>query len=887
MIKERFLRRGLIVLAFMAMAVLVSPLSSARAVEGAKGLYLDDAAQFRYAEFLMNEGDYRASAREFSRFIATFPESPLLPNAHFKVAESYLSAGRYSKAEREFVRFINNFPDHDKAAEAELLFWTLSEERKRKEADLKGMLAETDTKEVESEAFKAVVVLKNLESALDEPEPPKPVFDELAVPLEAPVFPELSPPSQVRREPAPLERETPVREELVSVPPHAPIVPEHDFFAMQSVIEETPAAMEKEAIVVSSIDEPWKEPEPVLPPVIKEKPAPEPLEGLRAVVEPPIEEPAPPAPPALIEESFSEVEELPVEVEEEAIAISSIDEPWKEAEPVLPPVIKEEPTPEPVEELHVVVETFEESAPPAPIEESFSKVEEVPVEAEEAPTAISSIDEPISTKESLPKEEAVPVEVEEGPLVVSSIDEPWKEAETETPSIIKKEFLPESIEEPVDKPLPVPLVKESFDKPAREASIPIEVRPSEIMPTHEALVPPIPSTIIERARPRPDLLRAAQVMYFDGDTTQDIARELDQLKLGNINAIIVRVFHNQYDTVYRHVEVAKGEDVGAGVYFKTGYAPVIADILGDIATMAHQRDISVFAWMTTRYANYGIEEREDLACKGYDLETDMVMRCKGLDLFNERNVERLEGLFRDIAAYDVDGILFQDDLVLRHTEGYGDVASVSYMAETGRRLDPALMYIKRAPGKGVGYTEEFWRWARWKNKKLLAVADRLKRVSAQENPRLKFAINFMYESVTNPGGSLAWLSQDLEKAKDVGFDYYSIMAYHRQIGEELDLDVAGASELIEGLVHDAVEIIGDPKKVLIKLQTVDWHTGKRLPEDEVVTLLKSVSAASGVSLAVVPYKIGFPFGELGGLRAVATAPASITDDGEEAGVKDR
>ncbi len=143
------------------------------------------------------------------------------------------------------------------------------------------------------------------------------------------------------------------------------------------------------------------------------------------------------------------------------------------------------------------------------------------------------------------------------------------------------------------------------------------------------------------------------------------------------------------------------------------------------------------------------------------------------------------------------------------------------------------------------------------------MAGRLRGVVREKRPGVKFALNLMYESVTNSPSALAWLSQDLAMSVEADFDYYSIMAYHRQMGYELGKRPIVIKGLIEKMVVDAARVVGDPQRVLIKLQTIDWKTGRALPDHEVVELIRRVRAIRDVSLAIVPYRGDFPFYELG------------------------
>ncbi|MBI1911930.1 MAG: outer membrane protein assembly factor BamD [Deltaproteobacteria bacterium] len=372
---------------------------------------------------------------------------------------------------------------------------------------------------------------------------------------------------------------------------------------------------------------------------------------------------------------------------------------------------------------------------------------------------------------------------------------------------------------------------------------------------------PVPEYYPER---RPNL-RAVQVMLFEGKTLAQVEQELKRLKDSGIDTIIVRAFHNSGDRYYPFAS----PKAKAGVYFKTTHAPVVDDSLSGIIHAARRQDLKVFAWMTTRYADYGIENEDELACRGYDISTRQGFKCKGLDLFNEKAVKRLEALYSDLAEYDIDGILFQDDLVLRHNEGFGTSMSALYKKETGRTINPESLYLRVGEKPSIHYTQLFWEWASWKNKRLLTVAQRLKEVVHKKRPETRFAINLMYESLTNPPFALAWLSQNLEEANKVGFDYYSIMAYHRQMGQELNKDSASIKGMIEKMVEEASRTIGEPHRVLIKLQTIDWKTGAPLSNAEVVDLIRDVKSVKDVSLAVVPYRGDFPFNELGFPNGVA------------------
>lgn len=368
----------------------------------------------------------------------------------------------------------------------------------------------------------------------------------------------------------------------------------------------------------------------------------------------------------------------------------------------------------------------------------------------------------------------------------------------------------------------------------------------------------LPQPLPERLRDMRPGLRAVQVMFFEGRTYAEVESEIKALKSSGVDTVILRVFHNRGDRF--HPVARQGAD--RGVYFSTVNAPVVDDILPSVLEIAHRNGIKVFAWMTTRYADYGIEG--ELACASYDLSEKEYARCKGLDLFSDAAVERLEKLFSDLAGYDIDGVLFQDDLVLRHNEGFGVAAAAAFARDTGMKLDPESLYVRGLVAGQVHYTRLFWKWSSWKNRRLVGVAEKLMHAVKRKRPEAMFAINLMYESVTNPPYALAWLSQDINEALKADFDYYSIMAYHRQMGQELQKDGAEIRNMIARMVADAAITVGDPGRVLMKVQTIDWKTGQPLEDDEVVGLIREIKGVRDVSVAVVPYRSGFPFAALSG-----------------------
>jgi hypothetical protein len=354
-----------------------------------------------------------------------------------------------------------------------------------------------------------------------------------------------------------------------------------------------------------------------------------------------------------------------------------------------------------------------------------------------------------------------------------------------------------------------------------------------------------------------------QVFDFDGKNLEEVEKRVREVKKAGVNTVILRVFQNKGGRVYRFAKPQHTE----GVYFKTEYAPVVDDILGKVAEIVHRNGLDLFAWITTRYANYGGEDPPEYRCKSYNFETKKMEVARGFNLFHPDVVKRLEGLFRDLGRYPIDGILFQDDLILKHNEDFSADANKAFLKEFGYSPHPDMFYIDPYPSESgkyyvKAYTDRFWSWAKWKNRWLMNLAKRLMEAARESNPNLQFGINLYYEAVLNHSNGVAWFSQTLSEALEKNFDYYAVMAYHRQTMKELNMEERKAIELMAEVAGRAVKSVGDPAKVLMKMQILDWKSYEVLPKKEVEEILTGILNHGEVSLAFVPYIGQFPLHSL-------------------------
>jgi len=342
------------------------------------------------------------------------------------------------------------------------------------------------------------------------------------------------------------------------------------------------------------------------------------------------------------------------------------------------------------------------------------------------------------------------------------------------------------------------------------------------------------------------------VLLFRGTAPAEIEANLARLKDAGVTTVFVRVFQNRGD---RPLFYGGRPTAAVGVYFPTTAAPVVADNLAVVSAACRRLGLSVYAWMTTRACDWLLEERPDLADLRYDSAAGKVLPSARLNIFHPVVRQRLTAVFRDLARADIDGVLFQDDLVLKTGEGFSPEAIEAYLKERGTAISPALLF-DRQPGASAAailsaefYREAFWPWVAWKNQALLDLAQELMAAARAVRPGLRFALNMYYETVLNPRMALAWYAQDLGVARSRTFDYFSLMSYHRQIGRELSYTPDDAVAAVGVLSRQAAAAVGNPARVIVKVQSLDWETRALIPAEEFDRALGA--AAPGVSLAFV------------------------------------
>lgn len=363
--------------------------------------------------------------------------------------------------------------------------------------------------------------------------------------------------------------------------------------------------------------------------------------------------------------------------------------------------------------------------------------------------------------------------------------------------------------------------------------------------------PPHPQEKILEALPTRDghlKMNAVQIFVFSSPDIDSLGDEIRALRSKGVDTLIVRAFQNQGDRPL----ISSLEIKEPGVYFETDEAPVAGDVISPIVDIAGPLGMKVFAWITTRRSDWLINRHPEWLEYKYDFTLGRSLPTRSLSIFQGGVREKLKALVGDLAATGVDGILFQDDLIMRFNEGFSNLASRLFLMETGMGVHPDDLFIPSgSPGKAPRFRPLFHEWCRWKSKELMAFQNELAGEARRINPSISIAANVYYESVLKPENGLAWYAQDVRQLLENGIDFLALMSYHRQIKSELSLNDEQLNAILEQVVGRAKELSIDESRIIFKIQTTDWENIEVIPDHEWEAVRDFFREAGNFSIALL------------------------------------
>ncbi|MBN2400532.1 MAG: hypothetical protein JXI33_09380, partial [Candidatus Aminicenantes bacterium] len=307
--------------------------------------------------------------------------------------------------------------------------------------------------------------------------------------------------------------------------------------------------------------------------------------------------------------------------------------------------------------------------------------------------------------------------------------------------------------------------------------------------------------------PSPKQLVSAPVRGYEIQWRgNDYAHAPDPLRLqaNGFDRIIVRVFSD--------------DEKGGGLYFNNPAFKTVRPVLDAWAPYFQGGKVELWAWMGSRYFRW----LKDVRILDHEWQKGQKRIIPRLDLFNPDAEQTIVSMFKELAAKPVQGILIQDDLVLRRGEGFSNWGRAHFTRKTGLAADEAMM-------RQAGSTHNL-AWQTLKCERVGYILQTIIQACKAVNPPIKMAMNIHYELASQPQQARSWYAHDPETLAASGLDYFYLMAYHRQIRSELNLDENASRLYFVKMTTAALERFG--ARLVVKLQGRDWQTSAPIPLEE-------------------------------------------------------
>jgi biofilm PGA synthesis lipoprotein PgaB len=331
-------------------------------------------------------------------------------------------------------------------------------------------------------------------------------------------------------------------------------------------------------------------------------------------------------------------------------------------------------------------------------------------------------------------------------------------------------------------------------------------------------------------------LVGAQISVLEEENWRACEKYFYELRERGYNSIILRVFHNRKDRFHCLVKEADRKQNREGVYFNTDQAPVILDILTPACASAHRAGLKIFAWMTTLKANYARNSRPQVL--SYDEKSGSIIREENLLAPTaSANIDFLKKLFLDLAAYPIDGILLQDDLMLRHNQGFEQIDGTIIP-------NPKNLYQHTDKNRTQisVYKPLFHRWRRQQALTLQHVANTIFTTCRSLKPALLCAQNTHYELLYNDDWGRDWFACTQESLAVSQADYLMVMAYQERIRNELDLVTEKElSSTMLKLFENGLTL--EKKKIIFKFETPPPTVSRKQKLKSIATLQETIRNA--------------------------------------------
>lgn len=289
------------------------------------------------------------------------------------------------------------------------------------------------------------------------------------------------------------------------------------------------------------------------------------------------------------------------------------------------------------------------------------------------------------------------------------------------------------------------------------------------------------------------------------------------------------------------------DTVMAGPLAVTG--PLTKNTLPHIVFLAHQAKLKLYIIMPMRTDPEALASHPGWEDTKYDLQSGALQPSGTLDLFNA-DVERyLSGVYRNVASFSVDGILFGNDTLYEDIEGMSRTASDAYRQRYKSDFDPgkAFARVDKADDfyRVVEYGEGYQNYTQLKQARLAELVKKIISVSREVNKDVRFAVPLRFAGYENQIGSLPEYSRTVTAFGTADPDYYWVVLPHR---EQAGLNYRKGMEAAARTAKIVTTSVKIPSRVILVLPMTN-PSGRLLAYTEIEEITEMVKKGGNLNIA--------------------------------------
>ena len=347
-------------------------------------------------------------------------------------------------------------------------------------------------------------------------------------------------------------------------------------------------------------------------------------------------------------------------------------------------------------------------------------------------------------------------------------------------------------------------------------------------------------------------VNGVQIFVLSQEYARDYDKFFRELKAKNVDTVFFRVFHNSSDRVHTFAD-NPCTPMGGGVYFNSKVACTVSNMLPEIVEAGKRNGVLVYAWMATRSLSF-LKTQDKMSLS---FTPNGYTSGYGANIFNRDVRDAIKRLMMEIADTGVDGILIQDDFIMKFSEGADLLSCGRFTADTGIACTAENLFDIRYNDDGSrrfgNATANGERWYQWKAEQLQDLFKEMKDATRIINPNMKWALNIYYETPVYPHQGLAWYAQDMKGIWEAGADYVAVMTYQDQIMREKQLDRSGFLQFISDLSRASLRSsLVDKSRVIFKVQATEFGSGNPVQTESLELLCNRLRREGSQSIVQLP-----------------------------------